>query len=555
MRKFLIGIAYLLLAMPAWATTYYVAQSDGCDGYDGLADHYVSGTNGAYWSITKAAAVMVAGDTALIRTGNYNAKLIIPTSGTSAAWITYKNYPGESPVLDGSLLDYSTNAALIYNLKNYIQIEGLTLTGVASASAYGICSLGATSPNTWRCGLNIINVSVHNCNGLNPIGVIGQYGYASITVKDCNVYSNTTNAMEGIRVDGKSWYFKILNNYVRDCSNIGIDVVGKPTSSEIQPRYGVVSGNRVERCGFADTGSSFYLDAGQYTLVENNVSYDSHGGLAICAETKGLTCAANIVRNNLIVNSTHYHLIVGSAWNLGDVRLNRIYSNSIINGLGQLIELGFYYDGSTNKILNNIFKAANTINYMVYSREGNTPTAAAYGMDYNSHYPSNDIYQIKGTNYTGLTNWQAQAGGCDTLGTIGTDPLLNSSYTLGAGSPCIDTGTTLTVTSDAGTGTTFSVTDARFFQPGWGAWGTSDYYSGDTITVNGTSHVITAVDYTNNSITVSASFTWASGQYVSTPFSGTRPDMGYAEYTASANHIPTVRRTGRSWKALLPWKW
>lgn len=550
-------IAYILFAFSlcgsAWATDYYVAQSDGCDGYDGLADHYVSGTNGAYWSITKAAAVMVAGDTVYIRSGNYNARLIPPNSGTEAAWITYKNYTGESPVLDGSLLSFATQNALIYNQKNYIHIEGITCTGVANAAAYVILWLGATTPNTYRCGFNVIDVTVRDCNALNPIAIVGQYGARSATVKDCDVYSCTTNAMEAIRVDGNTWYWKFLNNWARDTSNIAFVANGKPTLSELQPHYGHMSGNRADRCGLADTGNAFYLDGAMYTIVENNVAYNTHGGLAVACETAGLSCTANIVRKNLTVGTWHYGVIIGSAADRGDTRLNRIYNNTTVDNDNIGLLLGFYKNGATNKAINNLWSTSVDPNYMVYSYVGNTVTSAAYGLNFNLHYPNNEVYQIKETNYSGLAEWIAAADGND-FATLGSNPLLTATYALGAGSPAIDAGNTLTTTADAGTGTTLSVVDSRFFHDTYNGWVTAD-----SIQVGADTVTITSIDYASNSITVSASFTWESGEGVALPYNGSKPDIGYAEYSDSGssgtNYTPTVRRTGRAWKNMLPWKW
>lgn len=76
--------------------TYYVAQLDGADSYDGLSPGFVGGTHGPFKTISKAAAVMVPGDTCYIRNGTYR-ETVTPVNDATV----YKNYPGESPVVSG----------------------------------------------------------------------------------------------------------------------------------------------------------------------------------------------------------------------------------------------------------------------------------------------------------------------------------------------------------------------------------------------------------------------------------------------------------------------
>ena len=80
----------------AVGTTYYVSTT-GNDGNLGTS------VNAPFRHIQKAADVMQAGDTCLIRGGEYREKIIPPRGGTSEnARITYKAYPGEMPVIKGS---------------------------------------------------------------------------------------------------------------------------------------------------------------------------------------------------------------------------------------------------------------------------------------------------------------------------------------------------------------------------------------------------------------------------------------------------------------------
>ena len=75
--------------------TYYVSTT----GNDNNA-----GTLGAPWrTIQKAANTVHAGDTVQVRAGTYNEIVTMKTSGNATAgYITFQNYPGEAPIVDGT---------------------------------------------------------------------------------------------------------------------------------------------------------------------------------------------------------------------------------------------------------------------------------------------------------------------------------------------------------------------------------------------------------------------------------------------------------------------
>ncbi len=76
------------------SNTYYVAKT-GSDSNPG--------TESQPWlTIQKAANTLVAGDTAYVKAGTYNEQVIPSRSGSSGAWISYKAYPGDTVIIDGS---------------------------------------------------------------------------------------------------------------------------------------------------------------------------------------------------------------------------------------------------------------------------------------------------------------------------------------------------------------------------------------------------------------------------------------------------------------------
>jgi hypothetical protein len=106
-------------------------------------------------------------------------------------------------------------------------------------------------------------------------------------------------------------------------------------------------------------------------------------------------------------------------------------------------------------------------------------------------------------------------------------------------SAMIDAGAHLTtITQATGSGTSFTVNDARYFFDGWGAFdGNGAALSGDTIkTASGQTATITSIVYATNTITVGSSISWTNGEGISLSYNGTAPDIGYDEYSPSDDH-------------------
>src|SRR5580700_9099504 len=86
----------LLLSAPSSATTYYVSTS-GSNSNHGLS------TDSAWRNIQYAANHVHAGDTVQVLGGIYNETVNIPVSGSATAgYITFQNYPGQTPIVDGT---------------------------------------------------------------------------------------------------------------------------------------------------------------------------------------------------------------------------------------------------------------------------------------------------------------------------------------------------------------------------------------------------------------------------------------------------------------------
>jgi hypothetical protein len=115
-------------------------------------------------------------------------------------------------------------------------------------------------------------------------------------------------------------------------------------------------------------------------------------------------------------------------------------------------------------------------------------------------------------------------------------------FTLQSDSPAIDVARALAaVTSSSGSGTTFAVTDAGFFvgdNANIEAFG-GNLVKGMTITVGTDTVEVASVDYANNEITATTSFTWAQGDSV---FFGSEaaPDIGALPRAATLLTAATI---------------
>ncbi|HHY54286.1 MAG TPA: DUF1565 domain-containing protein, partial [Chloroflexi bacterium] len=133
-------IAFFVLAQPGLAAgaVYYVAPT-GNDANPG--------TEAQPWrTIQKAANSVNPGDTVFIRGGAYNEVVLLTRSGTADNYITFQNYPGETPIIDGagkSSSDYWNGLFAIRgvsatNRTQYIKVIGLRVQNSGSNAGFGI---------------------------------------------------------------------------------------------------------------------------------------------------------------------------------------------------------------------------------------------------------------------------------------------------------------------------------------------------------------------------------------------------------------------------------
>lgn len=351
--------------------TFYVSASNGNDNNNGSVT--------APWkTIQKAVNSIQAGDTVIVRGGTYKEKVTLKTSGTADAYITFKNYEGETPIIDGtgqsaSSDDYSNGLILISN-KNCIKISGFHVTNYTVKNSYvpaGIRVTGSSKNIEIRdCKVYGIKTTYSGSNedrNAHAIAVHGTNGSSSLdglVIDHCEVYGCILGQSESIVLNGNVTNFRVTNNMVHDNDNIGIDFIGYEgtASSNDYARNGICSGNQVWNISSSNNNTyedacadGIYVDGGTNIVIENNKVWSSDIGIETASEHKNKATDAVTVRNNLVYNCELYGISMGGSGDTNGKATNiKIYNNTAYNNsVNMNIQKNCQYN--TNAIKNNIF--------------------------------------------------------------------------------------------------------------------------------------------------------------------------------------------------------
>jgi len=352
--------------------THYVAKT-GNDSYNGTS------TSTPWLTIAHAASVADPDDVICIRSGTYGEDVTVSRSGTSGHPITFRNYPGESPLLASG----NNNTGMAFWISgSYVKLYGLTFR------RQYICG----SVNTWSVGLFGDHNEVDSCSFLGKsgdaeydaytlcggtsrtgreIGIAlhgGDYSYVHDSTFDelsfdgITVFDNGTNAAK---------YWKIVNNTFSDYLGNGIDAAsatyeymfgliegntfeGSMTSDGVQfnhgayilnaapSTWGVRIRNNVFKCSSEQctAENSIDLKGASYIVIENNLIQggtgnndglhdygstgvnDTSGGYGGVATGSGMPSEYIVIRGNTFVDNAG-GVVAMSGY--------RIYNNTIIN--------------------------------------------------------------------------------------------------------------------------------------------------------------------------------------------------------------------------------
>ncbi len=302
---------------------FYVA-TDGSDTY--------AGTKARPWaSLQYGADQLEPGDTLYVRAGVYDQLLDIRVSGAKGALIKIRNYPGETPVIDGSGSTKPDGWAPLIRIHNqsYVRIRGFEIRGQQSdlSTVVPIGILVDGSGRNIELVKNVVHNIETNATGDRNAHGIAVYGTAEEPLRNILIDSNRVEQLvlgssEAIVLNGNVDGFTVSNNLVRNNDNIGIDIIGfegtAPTVELDRARNGVVRNNEVYGIDAGPNPSysnpsavGIYVDGGLNVIVENNIVSDSNIGIEIASEDPSGNASGIIVRNNVVYANHIAGLLVG----------------------------------------------------------------------------------------------------------------------------------------------------------------------------------------------------------------------------------------------------
>jgi hypothetical protein len=323
------------LALPLAAADFYVSPT-GDDGNPGsLAS--------PWRTIQHAAETVPAGSTVFLRGGIYSEKVEIYVSGNAIGGpITFKAYPGEEPILDGTGLPFdpvNSNALITIYDQSYLRIEGLTLRNLKTATR-DLVPIGILVENESH-HIELVDNVIHdietNYNGLDGgdahgIAVFGSAAtpISEVLITGNELYDLKLGSSEALVLNGNVNDFEVSGNVVRDCNNIGIDFIGYegtgPTPAVDRARDGICRNNLVFHIdsafnpayngnftsGGGDTSAGgIYVDGGARILIEGNVVHHCNIGIELASEHAGRTTEEITLRDNLLYHNTIGGLFLG----------------------------------------------------------------------------------------------------------------------------------------------------------------------------------------------------------------------------------------------------
>lgn len=296
--------------VPTGGKTYYVSKKG--------SDTNAGSKSKPFKTLKKGISVLKSGDTLLIRGGTYTEKMSVALSGKSSQYITIKSYPDESVTISGSKLT-GDNQTLLQIKGSYINIDGLTFSNLTGDNACGVSILPSSRAiilqNVTINGIKASSKSNDEpcANAILMLGDNAKKAINEVLVYNCYISECSTGYSEAVSITGNTTNVNIVNNTVRNISNIGIDFSGNygycSDPALDFPRNCIAAGNLVENCvaGYA-TSHGIYVDGGQTITIQNNKVNLCGGGIEVGAEeptsladyqTKNVKVLNNTLQNNI----------------------------------------------------------------------------------------------------------------------------------------------------------------------------------------------------------------------------------------------------------------
>jgi hypothetical protein len=517
MRRLLLVLLTCLGPMASLAsaqTVRYLNPASGNDSWTGVNPSGGS-PNGPWKTINKVAASVGPGYVVNIIGGNYNHDQIIATVtapgtnyliwtngmgfGAAGNPVIIQPNPGDTVNIDGQQNLYfiefwpqSGTGDIAY----YVIVRGINFDNYNGRvfETYEDDHGARTISHVAIIGNRMTNIGCSHggvLTGANADHIIWKDNYLSHV--GCPYQEDLSHHSQHWMYMGHGWnYIVVDNNYME--LNSGYGLHAWQTATDVTNSYAIWRRNRLTSSWESTSipGVNLY----DHFYIYNNTFHQD-------------AIAAPFVNNDMARSMLD--------WHLGDFTLSNY---RVKNNIGW----GYVTDG-------------------VLSAQSNAKFNGSLVMDYNLWRNLNDpnaTYLWGGVWYS-LATFQA-TWGYDTHSKSQDPQFVNLAardFSLQATSPARDAGTFLTTATNPGSGSTnLTVADAGYFHDGFGM------IQGDTIQIGATGGqapvVVTAVNYSTNTLTLQNPRTWANGATVGLPYSGSSPDMGAMEFDAAVSGPRTV---------------
>lgn len=326
-----------LIVASSHAAVFYVDTND-----PGAADSN-PGTEVQPWkTIQKAADTMTAGDTTMIKGGTYTSAewaVVQPKySGSAGNYITYKGYPGDLVIVDGT-------DAILYGIfidqASYLRFENLTIRG---------CQKDGIRVDAWETNIsNIIldDVTVQN-NGRHGIFFWGKHDFL---ITDCIIESTTitNNNEQGVYLYDAS-DFRFDNLTITECGKHGLNIVaGENDVSNI-----IMGDVVVDKSG---TNGIFFW--GKYDfritdcIIEDSTVVDSkQRGIYLHNNCDNFVITNNVVSNSGVGTDLGHNNIMVHAQDIpGDINTKTCSNINITNNITHNGKQGISVWGNITRVL------------------------------------------------------------------------------------------------------------------------------------------------------------------------------------------------------------
>lgn len=597
--------ATLLFYFSSFSQSVYHVSPNGDDAWDGLSATHLGGTNGPWKSVAQANATVVAGDIVELHAGTYSGQIRPANSGTSNSnRITYRP-AGDGPVIfntchngDGHFM-----GSIALGLRNYITVTGRSSGGPADERMIqlqlsGSCNAYGNAAGSEGCIIENITMEHFDPIYSPDRGFLfadywwpGDYETKYCILRNCIIDGyvrgdSAYNRMEDVVSIAKNAHHLLIeNNQLGLCKHVSLNL-NEATTEKIVIRNNIINNpdhTALSLYGFGDTVPTIQrLHLIEYNILLASGSNASPSGGPGSALQMG--ASQSIVRHNIIAESggpaanqyiAGWSGTVGATSDQGVMLLtdNRTYNNTIVNS--HCISVALFYFGNTiqdkgrNKFVNNVIydgHGNDLAHYLspthddgkdrwisnIFGNPGSQESDAIINVGYGPVDLTTAINNYQNPSDPDFSAWEGFEN--QYSGDLMFDNY-SSTYQVSEGTIATDGGAPLTKVSDsdAGSGTTLIVDDARFFYgtaaefPSWMGVQSEWIAVGQSIG-NSTKVQIASVDHTDNRITLTQSIQRTNGDFVwlwkdsrgDIVIEGSAPDIGASEYAGDALSMQLV---------------